>query len=132
MPTINPFGSLPKPFTTLGQVTTANTARDGTGTIVTLHSGAAQGSVITRVDIKATGTTTSGAVVFFVHDGSNARYVGEVSVSAITPAAGTVKSFEGSWVPPQGSLAIPNTYSLRAATEKSETFNLVVTGTDYA
>lgn len=108
----------------LGQVTTANTNRDGTGTIATIFSAGTSGSRIDQIEVEAVGTTTAGMVRLFLHDGTNARLWREVPVSAVTPS-GTVSAFYARLS--NLSLILPSGYSLRAATNNAETFNVNVT-----
>ena len=112
------------PRAAVGQVSTANTNRDGTGTLATIFTAGASGSRIDDIVIKAVGTTTAGMVRLFLHDGTNARLLDEIAVPAITPSA-TVPSFVAKLV----DLAelLPNGWSLRASTNNAETFNILVT-----
>jgi len=115
--------------TTVNQVSTANTNRDGTGTIVTCFTAGTNGS---RIEVQATGTTTVGMVRLFLNDGTNTRLLREVPIAAITPS-GTVPAFQiplifGDYVP----LLLPtSSWSLRAATNNAETFNITVYGGDF-
>jgi hypothetical protein len=112
------------PRTAVAQATTANTARDGTGTLATVFTAGASGSRIDDITITATGTTTAGMVRLFLHDGTTARLWREVAVSAITPSA-TVSPFSSLL----GNLALvlQTGWSLRASTHNAETFNVLVT-----
>lgn len=106
---------------------TANTARDGTGTIVTVATGATNGSRIEDISITATGTTTAGMIRFFTSfdNGTTNDLVLEVPVSAVTPSS-TVPA----WSTKLTNLGIilPNaTALLRAATNNAEGFRVVVT-----
>src|SRR5687767_3170178 len=121
------FAATPK--VGIGQVSAANTNRDGTGTIVTIHTPGANGGRVDKITVKATGTTTAGIVRLFIHDGTNTRLWREVEVTAITPS-GTVKSFVEEFVPLSG-LILPNGYSLRASTHNAETFNVIAEGGDF-
>lgn len=112
------------PRTAFAQATAANTARDGTGTIATVFVAGASGSRIDDIAIIATGTTTAGMVRLYLHDGTNARLWREVAVSAITPSA-TVSPFSS--VLGNLALVLQTGWSLRASTEKAETFNVLVT-----
>jgi hypothetical protein len=118
----------------IGQVSTANTARDGTGTIGTIFTAGASGSRIDAIDIKATGTTTAGMIRLFIHDGANARLLTEVPVMAITPS-GTLPSWESqlntNTMTQVLPLVLPTGYSLRAATNNAETFNVIALGGDF-
>lgn len=111
------------PRAAVGQVSTANTNRDGTGTIATIFTAGSSGSRIDDIVIQATGTTTAGMVRLFLHDGTNARLWAEVPVSAVTPS-GTVPAFVSSLL--NQSLVLPNGWSLRASTHNAETFNVIV------
>jgi hypothetical protein len=115
----------------LGQVSTANTNRDGTGTIATIFTAGSNGSRVNRVITKAVGTTTAGMVRLYIHDGANARLWKEVSVTAITPSA-TVESFKNEiYMPGELALVLPTGYSIRASTHNAETFNIIAEGGDY-
>lgn len=130
MATAPVFASTPR--CAMAQATAANTNRDGTGTLVTVLTAGANGSRLERVRIVAAGTTTAGVVRLFIHDGTNARLLHEMLVSAITPST-TVQvwsadidmSFNG------GSILLPNGYSLRASTHNAETFNVIAIGGDF-
>ena len=116
------------------QLTTANTARDGTGTIVTIAAGPATsagvgvGERITKVTVQATGTTTAGVIRFFLSldNGTTNRLILEKLVPAITPST-TVSAYRMEvnelvgCVLPGGGQAL-----LRASTNNTETFNVVV------
>lgn len=117
------------PVIGMTQISTANTNRDGTGTIGTVVAGASGGRRVTRVVVQATGTTTAGMVRFYLYDGTNTRLYRELSVTATTPSA-TVQAFRGEVVlPPE--FALPTaTWELRASTEKGETFNVIAHGDD--
>lgn len=130
------------PTIDVSQVTTANTNRDGTGTTVeiaagpTTASGSGVGKRIVGVMIAATGTTTAGMIRFFisVDGGTTKRLIAETIVTAITVSA-TVPAFSTS-VPSLVGIVLPgqvstNTQKLYAATNNSETFNIVVYGATY-
>lgn len=112
------------PRTAVGQATAANTGRDGTGAIATIITAGASGSRIDDITITAVATTTAGMVRLFLHDGTNARLVKEIPVSAITPS-GTVAAFTSSLF--NQNLILATGWSLRASTHNAETFNVCVT-----
>ena len=132
MSTTANYASTPK--CGVGQVSVANTDRDGTGTIVTVFSAGASGSRIDAIDLKAVGTTTAGMIRLFIHDGTNARLLTEVPVTAITPS-GTLPSWEAqlntNTMTQVLPLVLPTGHSLRAATNNAETFNLLAFGGDF-
>ena len=118
----------------LGQVSVANTARDGTGTLATVFTAGANGSRIDAIGLKAIAATTAGMIRLFIHDGVTARLLTEVPVVAVTPSA-TVPAWEvqlnANTMTQVLPITLPTGYSLRASTEKGETFNLLATGGDF-
>lgn len=125
------FAATPK----VGQATisTANANRDGTGTLGTVLTAGTNGTRISRINIQATATTTAGMVRLFLHDGTTAHPFNEVPVAAITPSA-TLPAFVSNineYVSTaQLPMTIPSGWSLRAATEKAETFRVIAWGAD--
>lgn len=113
----------------LAAISTANTARDGTGTLGTVFTAGSSGSRIDTIVVQATVTTTAGMVRLFVHDGTNARLWREVGVSAITVSA-TVAGFREE-IALEQPLLLPNGYSLRAAPHNAEAFNVIAIGGDF-
>jgi len=111
--------------TAVGQVTTANTNRNGTGTIATIFTGGTNGSRIDDISIVATGTTTAGVVRLFLNDGTTSYLWQEILVSAITPST-TVQVFSFTLLN-QALILASSSWSLRASTNNSETFNILVT-----
>jgi hypothetical protein len=120
------------PKCAIAQIATANTNRDGTGTIGTVYTAGASGSKIERVRICAAGTTTSGVIRLFIHDGTNYRLYEEILVTAITPGA-TTEAYSADLDLSQSNsiLVMPTGYSLRASTHNAETFNVFAIGADY-
>ena len=112
------------------QIATANTARDGTGTLGTVYTAGASGSRIDSLIIQATGTTTAGMIRFFVSidAGTTKRLIGEVPVIAITAAATTpcfqtvITSQNSSFM--QNGLVLEANAILYASTNNAETFNV--------
>lgn len=109
-------------------IATANALRDGTGTMATVFTAGANGSMVNRLNITARSTTTAGMIRFFIHNGTSAYLWKEVAVSAVTPSA-TVASFNGSIVVDE-PLNLPTGYSVRVSTEKAESFNILIEGGD--
>jgi hypothetical protein len=106
------------------QVTTANTNRNGTGTIVSVFTAGSSGSRIDDIYIVATGTTTAGVVRLYISDGTNIRLWQEILVPANTPSTSN-QVF--SYALLNQALIIASGYSLQASTNNSETFNILVT-----
>ena len=108
-------------------LTTANTNLDGTGTLVEIAAGTTDGIIIERATVRASGSTTSGLIRFFISidGGTTKRLWHSVSVDARTPSATA-----SSWVAVVdflrgASLKDANT-KVYACPTKSETFNVVV------
>jgi hypothetical protein len=117
--------------TAVGQVTTANTNRDGTGTIATIFTAGSSGSRIEMVEIQAIVTTTAGMIRLYIHDGTNARLFREQPIGANTVSASVPGFFIAIPFGDMSPLLLANGYSLRASTEKSETFNITAFGGDF-
>lgn len=113
------------PRTAVAQVTTANTARDGSGTPVTVITGAATGTRVDDIEIAAVGATTAGVIRLFLHDGSDARLLREILVTAITPS--TTTAIWSHRITDLGLILASASWSLRATTHNTETFNLAIT-----
>lgn len=117
------------PRTARELLSTANTARDGTGTIVNLFNAAATvGSRIERITVVATGATTAGMIRFYYFDGTNTDLKLEVLVTAATPS-GTVLAFRYE-VSNLGWILAPG-WSLRASTHNGENFRVIVEAGDF-
>lgn len=111
-------------------ISTANTNRDGTGTIGTVFTAGADGSLISKVRANAIVTTTAGMVRLYVYTGSVYYLIAELTVDAIT-VSGTVAAWVEDWTPPGGSLLLPSGHSLRASTHNAESFNIHAIGGDF-
>lgn len=109
-------------------ISTANTNRDGTGTIGTVLTAGSGGTKIDEVVVQATGTTTAGMVRLYLYDGSTYFLYDEVPITAATPS-GTVSAFRGTRR--YTYLVLPtNSWSLRASTHNAETFLVQAQGAD--
>lgn len=74
----------------VASASTANTNRDGSGTIVSILQAGGGGTRIDVIEVAATGTTTAGNIKLFTSvDGTVWHYWRELSVSAITASATT-------------------------------------------
>lgn len=122
-------------------ISTANTARDGTGTIATIAVGRTPGTRLERIMVQAAGTTTAGFVRIFKKDsgltlnadGTVASYssptwrlVKEIAIAAATPSA-TVAASTGEWAP-DGGISIGPFESLGASTHNAESFIVAPVG----
>lgn len=112
-------------------IATANTARDGSGTIGAVLTAGANGTRISRISVKATVTTTAGVVRLWIYTGAAYFLWKEITVTALTVSA-TVNAFEYSLeLLGERALVLPSGYSLRASTEKAENFNVIAEGGQY-
>lgn len=130
------YASTPKVGTVV--INTANTNRDGTGTLGTVLTAGASGSRIDSIEIQATGTTTAGMVRLFISDGTNHRLFAEVPVVANTPSATTPAwsslvqgNASGLVTHVPLPISIPTGWSLRASTHNAESFNIIAFGGDF-
>jgi hypothetical protein len=109
------------------QLTTANTAVDGTGTIADLVTGGANGSRVDRVYIKAPADTTEGMIRFFVWTGAAWRLIHEEPVTAVDGDALT-PFYNATVVLPQ--VYVGTSQKIGVTTQISETFNILAQITD--
>jgi hypothetical protein len=101
-------------------ISTANTNRDGSGTLATFMAAGSNGSRVDRVNITATGTTTSGMIRFFV----NSSLIREIPVLPVTPSS-TVPAWSADVVFDNG-LVLGSGATLSVATNNAETFKVTV------
>lgn len=110
-------------------IATANTNRDGTGTIGTLITGVAAGTRIAEIVVKAVGVTTAGMVRVYLHDGTTAFLFDEITVAAVaSPGAATQTTrVSVAYV----NLILPNaSWSVRVSTHNAESMNVTALGAD--
>lgn len=120
------------PKTAIGSLATANTNRDGSGTIATIYTAGSNGSRLDHVDIVSYGTVTAGVIRLYVHDGSTAFLWKEILVTATTPSTTVaVWSYTLDCSQPQNLLVLPTGYSLRASTHNAENFRVLAVGGDF-
>lgn len=111
-------------------VSAANTNRDGTGTIVSVITGASAGTKVFEVVTQATVTTTAGMVRLFISSdsGSTWRLFDEVSIAAAT-VSGTVKGNRVSTT--YANLILPNaSHQLGASTHNAESIQVIALAGD--
>lgn len=112
----------------MGQVSAANTNRDGTGTLVDILTGVAAGTKVLEVTVRATVTTTAGMVRLYLYDGSNTRLFDEIAVAAITPSA-SLAAF--TYTRRYDNLVLPTgSWVLKASTHNAEAMNVIALGGD--
>lgn len=109
-------------------IATANTNRDGTGTVATLITGAASGTRIAEIVVKARVTTTAGQVRVFLYDGSTYYFFDEIAVAAAT-VSNSVQAVRVSTL--YNNLVLPNaSWSVRVATHNAESIDVTALGAD--
>jgi hypothetical protein len=109
-------------------IATANTSRDGSGAVATLITGAATGTRIAEIVIKARVTTTAGQVRVFLHDGSSFFALDEIAVAAAAVSA-SVQSTRVSVV--YNNLILPSaSWSIRVSTHNAESIDVTALGAD--
>lgn len=128
------FAATPKVGSTF--ISTANTNRNGSGTWANVYTAGTLGSLIYKIQINATGSTTAGVVRLLQTDNTNlltstgSGLLEEIIVPAITPST-TVRVFEYVLTYPQNSpLILISGSSLKAATNNAEPFMVFAYGGD--
>ncbi len=107
-------------------IATANTNRDGTGTLGTLHTAAASGSRIDLIRVVAAATTSQGVIRIFYDDGSTVFLLKEILVDPITPS--TVQEvFSAEWIPTVPIIVKSGDF-LKVSTHVGESFNVFAVG----
>lgn len=111
-----------------GQLSAANTGRDGSGTVVTCFTAGASGSLVQRITVKATQTTTAGMVRVYAKISSTFTLIKELevpanTVSASNPAWGDQIVFDPPFVLGASNLIV-------AAPHNAESFHVTVEGAD--
>ncbi len=113
------------------EISTANTNRDGTGTILEIFAAASTGSLLERIRATATGTTTAGTIHLFisVDSGANWEFWKDLEIAAVTVTATTAPA-SAEEVTLDGLLMPDNTFRIGAAPHNAETFNMFAEGSD--
>ena len=111
------------------QVTTANTNRNGTGTIVTVFTAGTLGSRVDWIEITAVGTTTNNVIRLFISDGTTTWLMDEILITANTPSVTNRVSRQT--VVYSNPLVLQPNWSLRASTNNTETYNIIAFGGDF-
>ena len=120
------------PVIGMATISTANTNRDGTGTLATIVTGATNGTRISEVRVKATVATSAGMIRFYIDDGvvANPLLIREIVVEAITLTDPDDETFEGAIYFSEG-LILPNGWTLEASTHVANTFNVFALGGNF-
>ena len=109
-------------------IATANTNRDGSGTVATLITGASTGTRIAEIVIKARVNTTAGQIRVFLYDGTTYYAFDEIAVAAATVSA----SVQGTRVSTTyNNLILPSaSWSVRVSTNNAESIDVTALGAD--
>lgn len=103
-----------------GSVSAANTNRDGTGTIVDIITGAADGTKVNEVVIKSTGRPADSIVTLYIYDGTTNWLFDEIDLGA--PAASSATATAYRTTVQYANLVLPNaSHKLRAAVTAAPT-----------
>lgn len=114
------------------QVDTANTNRDGTGTVLDVIAAASTGTKINEIVIKATGDPADSTVTLFLNDGINSRLFDEVDLGDAAAGSATVTSYRTAVT--YSNLVLPSGWKLQAAitaTPTSGKVNVIALGGDF-
>lgn len=109
-------------------ISTANSNLDGSGTLGTVLTAGANGTLIKSVYIKAQTNTHEGMVRLFITGGGNTRLLKEVPVNAVTKGAND-PSFEAKV---DLNFSLQSGYVLKASTQVGDTFGIVADAMDWA
>ncbi len=116
--------------TGIGQVATANSNLDGSGTLGSVLTAALNGTNIQSVNIKSVVNTTSGMLRLFIYNGTTNFLYSEIPVSAVTKS-GTAVSYSARQIFGGNDFALQSGYLLKASTQNAETFNVIAEGLDW-
>lgn len=116
--------------TGIGQVATANSGLDGSGTLGTILTAASNGTNIKVIAIKAIVNTTAGMIRLYIYNGATAFLIREIPVPAVTKSS-TAASFSTQLSFYGNGFALSSGYLLKASTQNGETFNVIAEGLDW-
>lgn len=113
------------PLSFIATASTANTNRDGTGTIVDITTAAPSGGLrLDDMTITARSTTTAGTVHLFIHNGTGWSFWRDIAIPAIT-VSGTVPPFTQALT--NLALVLQSGWKIGFAPNNAEAFNVIVT-----
>lgn len=118
-----------------GSITTANTAKDGTGTVATGFTAGTNGSYVQRVIARPLGTNVASVLRVFVNNGSTNATAGNNSLIAEVSLPATTLSEVAALVPIElpVNLPLPGGYKLNftIGTTVSAGWQITCVGGDY-
>ena len=101
------------------QMTAANTARDGSGTLYTLDTGHANGTLVSWIAFQAITTTSAGTLRIFV----NGQLFQEIATQGATPSGTTPAEAHAVVFAFPQQLVLGDGQELQVATNNAETWN---------
>jgi hypothetical protein len=118
-----------------GNISTANSNLDGSGTLGTILTAGASGSgwkgcSISAINIKAQVSTTAGMVRIFIFNGTTNFLLTEVPVPAITKSS-VARSFSHRISFNGNGFMLQAGYLIKAATQNAESINVIAEGADW-
>lgn len=124
------FIATPKTWT--GEGNTANTNRDGTGTLIDLVTGAATGSLVELIRAQFDETNDATVVRFFLSldGGTTKRLLKELIFPAVTPST-TVEAASQEWIPTVPLVLPDGSAKLYASVHTAKNVCVTVQGGDY-
>lgn len=110
------------------RISTANTGRDGTGTVGTVFTAGSNGSYFKGIRVQSEGTVTAGVVRIYIQaaGAGNNELIKELMITATTPST-SVEAFSIEWYP-TGGIVLAATDVLKASTHNAETFSVWAEG----
>jgi hypothetical protein len=112
-------------------ISTANTNRDGTGTLGTVITAGANGTRIDRIRAQAIVTTTAGRVRLFLYDGANYYALEELPIAAATVSATVSGAAADVTFGDLRPLTLPSGWSIAAGTHNAEDITVTAYGADF-
>lgn len=123
------------PVVPVGQtIATANTAKDGTGTVVTLYTAGSNGSKVGNIQVAYTGTSVATVLRLFINNGAtNATAANNTLFKSITVPANTLSEVAAAAdITTELNITLPPGYKINATigTTVAAALALTVNGGD--
>lgn len=119
------------PVLAMASTSGSNPNLDGTGSLVDVVTGDADGTRITRITVTTTGSCAAGMVRLFLNDTVNTKLWKEIPVTATTPSA-TAPAFTSILeFLAERAILLPSGYVIKASTSTINNFNIIVEGSHY-
>jgi hypothetical protein len=113
-------------------ISTANTARDGSGTIATLLTGGTYGTRVSRIVIWSTATNANNVIRLFLKPGGGSFTLWKEILAPATTGSVTVLEFTSTVeLLGERALILPSGYILGVSTHVAEPYTVTAEGGDY-